>query len=220
MLNLSSPAITKQKISQDTRTQELSPSQRCTGAFCSQAGGLECCPAVPLQHTGCRRFCVRTGAQYGPCLAAVVVAHVRGVSFESALDHMRNIRAITPEPVITRDKCGELFKWLRRQGDSCAAPPLSISLPLQLLASWRERSAIHALAAKSSRAVPQPACRWRQAQEGQRAVFREGVIWIDDILEGSLRATLVQSLRSHVACGNSVFPQGRAHIATSCQSCP
>ncbi|OLP94000.1 hypothetical protein AK812_SmicGene24027 [Symbiodinium microadriaticum] len=126
----------------------------------------------------------RTGAQYGPCLAAVVVAHVRGVSFDAALDHMRNIRAITPEPVITRDKCGELFKWLRRQADSCAAPPLSISLPLQLLASWRERSAIHALAAKSSRAVPQPACRWRQAQEGQRAAFKEGVIWIDDILEG------------------------------------
>ena len=28
------------------------------------------------------------------------------------------------------------------------------------------------------------ACRWRQAQEGQRAAFKEGVIWIDDILEG------------------------------------
>ena len=124
------------------------------------------------------------GAQYGACMAAVVVAHVRGVSFDAALDHLRQIRAITPETVIARDRCGELFKWLRRQADSCAAPPLSIALPLQLIASRRERSAIHALAAKSSRAVPQPACRWRQAQEGQRAAFREGVIWIDDLLEG------------------------------------
>ena len=61
-----------------------------------------------------------------------MVAHVRDVSFDAALalDRARNIRAITPtpEPVIARDKSGELFKWLRCHEDFFAAPPLSISL--------------------------------------------------------------------------------------------
>ena len=60
-----------------------------------------------------------------PCIVAVVVAHVQGVSFDAVLDHLLQLRAIDAEHLM-------LFKWLRRLADSSTAPPGSVAVPVEL----------------------------------------------------------------------------------------
>ena len=99
------------------------------------------------------------GVHRAPCFAAVLCAHLRGDSFDWALDHIRRLRAIEPQKVQDRAEGREAFTWLRRM-------------------------VIHALCAGASHNQPQPACRWRQSSQHAKSYFKEDVICVDDILHG------------------------------------
>ena len=124
------------------------------------------------------------GVHRAPNLAALLVAHVQGISFDDAGEHIRRLRAVEPEKLFERRGGDTTSAWLHRLADSQARPPVSVALPLRFLTSSRAGTALHVLAHGASEDLPQPACRWKQAASGSRSFFKDSVTWVDGVLTG------------------------------------
>ena len=56
-------------------------------------------------------FHCRAGVHRGPMLAAVALAWVTRLSFDDALYHIEQVRAIEPDRVRTRSGGDQIFDW-------------------------------------------------------------------------------------------------------------
>ena len=77
----------------------------------------------------------KAGVHRARNLAALLVAHVMGISFDDAIEHIRRLRAVELEKLFGRKGGDTTSAWLHRLADSQARPPVSIGLPLRFLTS-------------------------------------------------------------------------------------
>ena len=122
-------------------------------------------------------FHCRAGVHRGPMLAAVALAWVTRISFDDALYHIEQVRAIEPDKVRTRSGGDQIFDWARKEANR-DLPSFSLPRHWAWRASSRSSCLWHVVSADGDSG---PMCKWRQSDA--RNVFKGQTVSCNTTLE-------------------------------------